>query len=168
MARLFAPRTSGERVRVQPVPDFQLALVSLAAAAGLAFAAMGLTDIGLMWFPTRFGTPEWEVGTIGSTLESLTIMTLGFGLLTIAFLARGSKAGLTVLGIVFSLFTLLIIAALALFALDAPVALRGSPAEMQSTLKVVTIKNVVLGLVYTVLYGYLAYTSLRQARRARR
>ena len=47
---------------------------------GLVFLVIGLLDLGLGWYPPRFGSAEWEFGTITRTLDSLPISVLGLAM----------------------------------------------------------------------------------------
>ena len=55
---------------------------------GAAFFAMSVIDVLLGWYPVRFGSPEWEFGTISATVSSLSIPTLGLYLVLGSAIAR--------------------------------------------------------------------------------
>jgi hypothetical protein len=55
---------------------------------GAAFFAMSAIDVLLGWYPVRFGSPEWEFGTISATVSALSIPTLGLYLVLGSAIAR--------------------------------------------------------------------------------
>src|SRR3981081_1057891 len=55
---------------------------------GAAFFAMSMIDVVLGWYPVRFGSPEWEFGTISATVSALAIPTLGLYLVLSSAIAR--------------------------------------------------------------------------------
>ena len=156
MSPLVTPRAPAEPVRSAPTALYEGALGRLAIAAGLTFSIIGLTDVGLLLFPTNFGSPEWEFATIGQIFEALTITVLGFGLLAAGVVARGNKIAKFATGLFFTFFTLAILGGRVIFGLDAPVALRGTPVVMSKPIQIVIFKNSVLGLVYFALFFYFA------------
>ena len=54
---------------------------------GAAFFAMSAIDLLLGWYPVRFGSPEWEFGTISATVSALAIPTLGLYLVLCSAIA---------------------------------------------------------------------------------
>lgn len=58
---------------------------------GLVFAIMGFVDIVLGWYPTAFGNPEWEFGTISGSLNAFALPMLGLYLIVGSAVARGAR-----------------------------------------------------------------------------
>ena len=168
MSRVLTSGKAATAVNVRPTTTLELVLARLAIAAGVALTLIGLTDVGLLWYPPQFGNSEWEFGNLSDTFGSLSLTTLGLGLLAAGFMARGSKLALHIMGGVFAFFTLAILGALALFALNLPVALGGTPAGLRTTVILIMAKNAVLAITYVMLYGYFAYSSFRQAQRVKK
>ena len=168
MSPVLTPGKASVGVRTQPVTNLELVLARLAIAAGLALTFVGLFDVGLLWFPPRFGETEWEIANLSSTFESLSLATLGLALLAAGFTARGLKLPLYIMACVFTFFSLATLGGLALFGLNIPVALGGTPPALQTTLKMVVVKNVVLAVTYVALYSYFAYACFQQAKRIKK
>jgi len=61
---------------------------------GLLLFVAGLGDFVIAWVPMRLGSPEWEFGTVASTLAGLPLATMGLAGLLGSAVARG-KRGMT-------------------------------------------------------------------------
>ena len=61
----------------------------VAIALGATFAFVGLADLVLAWWPVAFGSPEWEFGTVTSTMNGLPVPVMGLALLLAGALAAG-------------------------------------------------------------------------------
>ena len=168
MSPVLTPGKAPVGVRTQPITNLELVLARLAIAIGLALTFVGLIDVGLLWYPPRFGDTEWEFANLGSTFESLSLTTLGLALLAAGFTARGLKLALYIMACVFALFSLATLSGLALFGLNIPVALGGTPEALQTTVKMVLVKNIVLAVTYVALYSYFAYACFQQAKRIKK
>jgi hypothetical protein len=116
-----ADGAAGTARSADPAPSVAWSLLSW---VGAAFLTIGLLDLALGWYPARFGNAEWEFGTIARTLDSLPITILGLALALAGaaargatWAARGAAAGAILLAVT-------LLAALAVFALDVPLAFR--------------------------------------------
>ena len=47
---------------------------------GITLAFVGWLDVALNLYPPAIGNPDWEMGTISITIDSLPLGTLGMGL----------------------------------------------------------------------------------------
>lgn len=122
---------------------------------GLLIAVVGLVDLGVNWYPIRFGSPEWEFGTIATSIGSLPLITMGLAALLASFLARGRRWGILTMGAVLLVLGVAVLALLAVFALDVPLALKASarsPAAL--VLRKTIVRTALLGLAFCL--GYLA------------
>ncbi len=122
---------------------------------GLLIAIVGLIDLAVNWYPVRFGSPEWEFGTIAGTMGSLPLMTIGLAALLASLLARGRRWGVMTTAVVLLVLGAALVALMAIFALDVPLALKAaahSPAG--PALRKTIIRTGLLGLVFSL--GYLA------------
>lgn len=122
---------------------------------GFLIAIVGLIDLGVNWYPVRFGSPEWEFGTIATSIGSLPLLTMGLAAVLASFLARGTRWGILTLGAVLLVLGVVVIALLAVFALDVPLALKASarsPAAL--ALRKTIVRTGLLGLAFSL--GYLA------------
>ena len=55
---------------------------------GGAFFVMSVIDLLLGWYPIRFGSPEWEFGTISQTVSAMSMPTLSLYLVLSSAIAR--------------------------------------------------------------------------------
>jgi len=109
-----------------PLPPAGLSAVApVLLACGIVLAVAGLVDVGLFYWPLRFGDAEWEFGTIAQTLDALPLPTLGLVLIAVGLWARGGRPLWTrATAVVFLLAALLVAILGAIFLLDVPVALK--------------------------------------------
>jgi hypothetical protein len=91
---------------------------------GLALFVAGVTDLLLAWLPPRFGSPEWEFGTISATLNNMPVPTMGLALALAFAAASDRKSSLAAAGIWSILVVLFLVVAGVFYALDVPLALR--------------------------------------------
>lgn len=54
--------------------------------AGIAITLVG-SDLALLWIPARLGTPDWEFGTVSTTLDGMPLGTVGFALIAVGAVA---------------------------------------------------------------------------------
>ena len=132
---------------------------------GLALAVAGLGDTLLAWYPTAFGTPEWEFATVVQTFSALPLVTMGFAGMLGAGLALGKRWLIVMMGIVLLASTLSLIGALLLFMTDVPLALRAAQGVAEVGVKKAIGKTVLLGVIFVVAYGGGAIAALRHAAR---
>jgi hypothetical protein len=131
---------------------------------GLVLTVAGLTDFFLTWIPLQLGSPEWEFGTIAASFSGLPLVTIGFGALLGSALARGSGWQMTCLAVVLLFMTLFLIGALVIFLLVVPVALGAVQGVARIGILKAIARTSVLGLVFTLGYGFAAVATLRHAR----
>lgn len=156
-----APRRS-ERSRVV-VPDSHAAWRWIGWFS-LLLALAGIADWVLAWIPMRFGTPEWEFGTIVSSMSGLPLLTMGFAGLLGSAVARGVRWQVRLMSMIVILFALLILAALVIFALDVPIALRTVQGPAHLGILKATAKTVALGVIFSVGYLVAGIGALRFSR----
>jgi hypothetical protein len=123
---------------------------------GAALAVVAWTDLVLLWFPLRFGSPEWEFGTISAHFDGMPLATIGLLALTIGAMGRGWRLTTRVLAIVLLVLAVAFVAVFAIFLLDVPLALRGVAAELRPAIVKAVVKASVYALTYVALYGWLA------------
>lgn len=119
---------------------------------GLALAIVGFTDVGLLFFPGRWASVDWEFGTVSAAFEGLPLGTLGLGLMCTAAVARGRRIALGVLGVLQFVLALALILMLLVFLLDLPVVLRAVDPAMRPTLMKSLVKTGAMAVVYVALY----------------
>ena len=131
----------------------------------LVLAIAGVGDWLLAWFPLRIGNPEWEFGTVAATMSGLPLMAMGFAGLLASATARGTRWQMITMGWVLLVFAVVILAALALFLLDVPLALRAVEGSAKLGIVKASIKTSVLGVLFSVAYVIAGITALRHSGR---
>jgi len=150
-------------------------LAPILIVAGLLLAMAGWVGVALFYYPPRFGQPEWEFGTIAQTIDAMPLPTLGLVLLALGIRARGgSIAWRRGIAVIFAVVALLCLAALVLFALDIPLALKAmhraaAQANQQSALISSGVKRgmakvILFTVCYGLAYGWLAVAMWRVPR----
>ena len=136
---------------------------------GLLLFVAGLGDFVIAWVPMRLGSPEWEFGTVASTLAGLPLATMGLAGLLGSAVARG-KLGLTrAWGLVVLVWAAVVLGSYVLFLLDVPVALRAVSGEALLGIKKAIVKTTLLAVVFGAGYlvagfGAIRHTQKRGAR----
>lgn len=130
-------------------------------------AFVGLSDFGLAWVPFRFGTPEWEFATVAQTFAGLPLVTIGLAGALAASIVLDKRWLVTTLAITLLFFTLVLFAALGLFLLDVPLALRAAQGPASLGVQKAIVKTVLLGLAFGGTYLASGISALRYMRRER-
>jgi hypothetical protein len=148
-----------------PAPDFGWKLLGF---VGGVLLISGLLDISIAVYPTMFGNPDWEFGTIGSALNGLTVPMLGLALLLGAAVARGWGPGMRVWAIIAMVLAVMILVAAAIWALNLPLAFRTvqEPAARLG-LKRSVAKTVAQAILYPVAFLWIGWQGFRHTRAPR-
>jgi hypothetical protein len=153
-------------------------LAPILIVAGLLFAMAGWVDVALFYYPPRFGEAEWEFGIIAQTFDAMPLPTLGIVLLALGIRARGgSIVWSRGLAVILAVVALLCLAALVLFALDIPLALKAMQrastgpnpqqgALMSSGIKRVMAKVILFSVCYAIAFAWMAVKMWRVPRHA--
>jgi hypothetical protein len=133
----------------------------------LVLAIAGLGDWVIAWIPFRFGSTEWEFGTIVSTFSGLPLVTMGFAGLLASAVARGVRWQIVTVSTVVLLFALFVLGASVIFLLDVPVALQAVGGIARLGILKAIAKTALLGSLFFTLYliagvGGLRYSLSRQ------
>lgn len=148
-----------------PAPDFGWKLLGW---VGGVLLLIGLIDIGLAFYPPMFGNPNWEFGTVSSSLNSLPVPMLGLALLLGAAVARGWVLGTRVWAIVGIVLAVCILAAAVIWALNLPLAFRSVQDPVARLgLKKSVAKSVAQIILYPVAFLWIGWQGLRHARAQR-
>lgn len=130
----------------------------------LVLTMAGLADWLLVWLPVRFGSPEWEFGTIVASISGLPLITMGFAGLLGSAVARGIRWQIVVVATLLLIWTACILASLALFLLDVPIALRSVSGVAHIGIVKATTKTLFLGTLFSTAYLVAGLGALRQLR----
>jgi hypothetical protein len=133
----------------------------------LILALAGLGDWLLAWVPMRFGSPEWEFGTIVSTFSGLPLITMGFAGLLASAVARGIRWQVMSVSLVVLLFATWVLLAFVIFLLDIPIALGAVQGVARIGIIKAIAKTSMLAVLFSAVYVVAAVSALRFARRMR-
>ena len=156
----------GEQVRTKPAmpaKDIADALAPPFLAFGLVVTAVGIIDLGIAWWPLRFGVGEWEFGMASRTFNSLALGTTGFIFLVVAVSARRSVWGLRAVAALATVAFLGLLMIAALFALNVPVALGAVEALVRPSLETAILRTSCFAVLYIALYGWLSWFTWRRS-----
>jgi hypothetical protein len=128
------------------------AVWKMIAPVGVAFLLVGLTDIALSWFPMRFGTPEWEFGTISTTLNNLPLPTLGVLILAAWAAATDQKTPVKVFGAVMMVLGVMLVGLVLLYLLTLAPAWSAVQAVDSLSAQLIAKKGIAKTLVQAAMY----------------
>ncbi len=148
----------------RPAPAVEQAW-DLLAWLGLAFASIGMMDILLTWVPTGFGNPEWEFGTVSSSMNGLPLPAMGLSFILASGISRGRSWQIRGAAIAFAFVALALLAVGVLYLTVVPMAFQNVNNDLVRTglLKAVA-KAAVLLVLYPVLFASLAVVGWRRLR----
>lgn len=162
--RVLVGEKKAKRRRLDPLPGAPRAAWKAVGWFGLLLAIVGSGDVGLLWFPFRLGSPEWEFGTIAASMSGLPLPTIGLAAMLAAGLGLGSRWLIRTTSWSLVVLAILILGAYVLFMTNVPLALRGTPPEVAIGVKREVIKTSLLGIGFPVAYILLAIGSLKHTR----
>src|SRR5262249_5339674 len=131
---------------------------------GLILALAGLGDWLLAWIPLHLGVPEWEFGTIVSSVSGLPLITMGFAGLLASALARGIRWQVISIAVFSVVFGLIVLGGLVVFLLDVPLALRAVTGTAHLGIVKATLKTAFLGVLFGGAYVLAGIAALGHAR----
>ena len=151
-----------------PIPPSTPLAWEVVGWMGLAFLVIGAVDLLLGWIPTRFGSPEWEFGTVTRTLDNLPIVAMGMVLLLSSVAARGVAWATRAAALAAVVLGVLVLVAMVLYALDVPLAFGvvNDPLA-RSGLKRAVLKAAVQGTLYPAVLLTVGIKGIRHTLRAR-
>lgn len=120
---------------------------------GALLAVVGVIDLALAWYPLSFGNPEWEFGTVTTTLDGLPATAIGLGMVLAAALFLEKRLlGRVVAGLL-GLLGLLILAMGLMYVTTLPMAWASvnEPVLQEGLLKAIT-KTLVQALLYPAVF----------------
>ena len=150
-----APRVIG------PAPEVGWRLLG---GAGFAFAVVAAADLALAWYPTGFGSAEWEFGTVTAVLGNLPLLIMGLGLLFAAAVGQGKAGLLKTISVIWLLLALLVLGMLVLYARHLPEALAAVTEPLVNEgLKESIAKVMVQGVLYPIAFAWMGIKGWRYA-----
>ena len=125
---------------------------TMLAIIGGAFVLVGLVNLGLLWFPPRFGNAAWELGTVRQTFDAVPIVGLGWAILAYGIIRHpdARQNGIRTTSIVFAVLALIILLAGLLYATAVPSVLGEAPDQALDALGRSIIKTLAEITVYFV------------------
>ncbi|MFN2317128.1 MAG: hypothetical protein ABR602_10630 [Gemmatimonadales bacterium] len=141
------------------------AVWKMIAPVGVAFLLVGLTDIALSWYPMRFGTPEWEFGTIGTTLNNLPLPTLGLLILAGWAAVTERRTPVKVFGVLMMVVGVVLAGLVVIYLLTVPPAWNAANSLDNASAMMVAkkgiAKSLVQAVVYPAVYLWAGYRAMR-------
>lgn len=131
---------------------------------GAAYLFMSSIDLALGWIPLKFGTPEWEFGTLSATFAGLAIPTLALYLMLGSAIARERLGMIKTLAWVMAALALVLAVLCLVYLTSVPLALRAVANNdmVSGGLKKSVVKSLMLFTGYEVLYVLGAIQGLRR------
>jgi peptidoglycan/LPS O-acetylase OafA/YrhL len=131
-------------------PDAAWAIVG---EIGAALALVGGVDLALSWYPLAFGNPEWEFGTVTTTLDGMPALAIGLGMALGSVVFLGKRRLGRGIAATFALLGIALLAMAVLYVTTLPIAWRSVNDAMlqQGLLKAIT-KTLVQALVYPAVF----------------
>jgi len=126
--------------------------------AGCTFTFVGLADLALLWFPPQPGNVAWEYATVGQTMDSMPMPTLGMLLVAYGLLraAHPSRRSIVLMAaIFFALGVLSSIFALVLFT-SAPAVLSQTPPDAVDAVRRAATRQGVQSVAYPLAWFAIA------------
>lgn len=144
---------SVETATVRPASRALVDAWRLLGWIGISFTLLGLLDIGLGWYPTAFGNPEWEFGTISGSLNALAIPMLGLYLVLASAIARSDRRTARIVAAFMGVLLLVLLGLGLVYVTVIPLAIKAvsGNALVSLGIKKAIVKAVMLGLADSVL-----------------
>ncbi|MGD8322576.1 MAG: hypothetical protein PVJ02_19140 [Gemmatimonadota bacterium] len=163
-AKKILVKEEGSR-RSSPVVPSQPVAWKVIGWFGLLLAVIGAVDAALHWYPPAFNSPEWEFGTVATSVGALPLPTIGLAALLGSFVARGVRWGMITMAVVLLALGLAVLAAYGLFLLDVPLALNAATGPAATALKKAIVRTTVMGPGFALAYIWASIVVLRHLSR---
>jgi len=126
--------------------------------AGCAFTFVGLADLALLWFPPQVGNVAWEYATVGQTLDSMPMPTLGLLLIGYGVLRAPHPTPRSVTLVAATFLVLGVLSAILAFLLftSAPAVIAQAPAEATQVVRRAATRQGVQSVVYPLAWFVIA------------
>jgi hypothetical protein len=149
------------RKYLAPAPDMGWYLLGV---AGVVFALVGFFDIALTWYPSNFGSPEFEFASYSQSMNFLPLPVLGLMLMLAGGVARGIRWIPKTVAVLMVLVVVLILVGAVLWATSVPVGLRAveEPMVLRGLKKAIA-KTGVQAVLYPIALLYVSVKAWRHA-----
>ena len=131
---------------------------------GLAAAVIGFADVVVGWLTVHLANLDWEYRTISSSLDSLSLATIGLGAAAVAATAKGWNGVRKSLGVLDLVIALWVVVMLVVLALDVPVVLKAVDAQARPIIVRAVTKSFVEAIVLIAIYSIIGWRTLSGAR----
>lgn len=131
---------------------------------GLVLVLAALSDYALALYPLGFGSPEWEMATIGALMQGLPLFTIGMAAVWVSAGGRGRRWLLAVVGWCGIGLALCVFGLLAVFVTDIPLGLRATQGVARLGIEKLVAKTLFLGVLFGVSYVLAGVLALKQTR----
>ncbi|MDT8340642.1 MAG: hypothetical protein RQ751_03945 [Longimicrobiales bacterium] len=131
---------------------------------GIGFLAVGGVDFLLAWYPTAFGSREWQFAVATQSFSSLPVPTLGLGMLLLGSAQTGRRWWAYLAAGVALVVGLVVLIGVVLWAMNIPLALSQVPDQVATGMYRSILRTAVQALVYPALLTYLGWAGLRIGR----
>lgn len=130
---------------------------------GAVLAIIGAVDIALAWYPFAFGNPEWEFGTVTTTLDGMPVLALGLALALGSALFLGKRILGRAVAVVFAVVGVALLGMALLYLTTLPIAWRSVSETLlqQGLLKAIT-KTMVQAVLYPAVFLGIAVQGWRR------
>lgn len=133
--------------------------------AGVVLALAALSDFALALYPLGFGSPEWELATIGAIVQGLPLFSIALAAMWISAARRGRKWMLATVGWGLVVVAAVLLGALLLFLTDVPLAVKATQSVARIGITKLVSRTLFMGVLFAASYVIMAVMALRQARR---
>jgi hypothetical protein len=160
--QVLVRETAEERRKfLAPTPDMGWYLLGV---AGVVFALVGFFDIALTWYPSNFGSAEFEFASYSQSMNFLPLPILGLMLVLAGGVARGIRwVPKTVVALLVVVVVLILVGAV-LWATSVPVGLKAvqDPMVLRGLKKAIA-KTAVQATLYPIALLYVSVKAWRHA-----
>jgi hypothetical protein len=159
--KIIMSETRAEEARRSSDP---LSTWRLLAVTGFLLILVAGADLALGVYPLDLGNPQWEFGTFSRLFDSLPLLTMATALFMVGASPLGWRVPVKITGAVCVVFGLVLLAALVLYGLTVPLALKSVADPLAASgLKRAIVKTLVQGAVFPTVYFWLGYNGLRKS-----
>ena len=154
------------KVHAPPSSGVATAAWSVLRWAGVLFVVVAGMDLALAWYPFLLGQPEWEFGTITSTLAGMPVLIIGLTLVFAASIAERRPRWTRFIAALFVVLALLLLGLTAIYLTNVPIALQSvADPLVRLGLKKAMVKSIAEGVMYPLFLTFIAVKGWKQASR---